>query len=151
MTPLLSLLALALTLSMSPSAGPAAAPTQVPAPGSRLTLRNGTTYLLKEPPQISGTRVIFTTMDGRSFSMDESEIDTIGAAPRPTAAPRRYDQEDSHALGAIARQQRETRGKRAEVAPRAPVRKKTPRPSRTPRPRRTSPARGRAGDTASPG
>jgi hypothetical protein len=115
----------------------------------RLTLRNGTVYLLREPPRISGKRVIFTTQDGRVFTMDQSEIETVGAAPRPTPTPRRFDSGDSHALGAIARQQRERRGKKAEVAPRQAVRRPTPIPPRHPRPR-PSPSGPAAGKT-SPG
>lgn len=123
---------------------------------SRLVLRNGTVYLLKEPPRISGTRVVFTTLEGKMFSLDESEVASIGAAPAPTPFVRRYDQEDSRALGAIARQQRDARGKRAEVAPRAasrqrtPARAKTPKPSRSVRPRPTPRASPGAG-TKSPG
>jgi hypothetical protein len=98
-----------------------------PDPGSRLVLKNGTVYLLKEPPRISGTRVVFTTVDGKLFSLDESEVASIGSAPAPTPVPRRYDQEDSRALGAIARQQRDAKGKRAEVAPRAARRTTTPK------------------------
>jgi hypothetical protein len=148
-TAILAFLALRLALASPPAA--------VPTPGSRLTLRNGTIYLLKEPPQISGTRVIFTTMDGRMFSMDESEIATIGAVPKAPPVARHYDEEDSRQLGAIARQQRDARGKRAEVAPRAPARRKTPKPprvSRTPRPHarpRPTPVAGRVDGTTSPG
>jgi hypothetical protein len=125
-----------LWLALQPAA------TTTPAAAARLTLRSGITYLLKESPRISGTRVIFTTQDGRMFSMDESEIESIGEPPKPTVTPRRYNTQDSHALGAIARQQREARGKRAEVAPRAarPPRKtpKPGRPRRTPTPRPSS-------------
>lgn len=123
---------------------------------SRLVLRNGTVFMLKEPPRISGTRVVFTTLDGKMFSLDESEVASIGAAPPPTPAVRRYDQQDSKALGAIARQQRDARGKRAEVAPRAaarpraPARTRTPKPSRGARPRPTPRAAPGAG-TESPG
>ncbi|HYK41418.1 MAG TPA: hypothetical protein VE007_03450 [Thermoanaerobaculia bacterium] len=125
---------------------PAPVPTQPP---TRLTLRNGTVYMLREPPRISGARVVFTTLDGRTFTMEQSEIEAVGAAPRPTATPRRYDSGDSHALGAIARQQRDRRGKKAEVAPRQPaVRRPTPTP-RHPR-RHPSPAGPAAGKT-SPG
>jgi hypothetical protein len=103
-------------------------------PASRLVLKNGTVYLLKEPPRISGTRVVFTTIDGTLFSLDESEIASIGSAPAPTPAQKRYDQEDSRNLGAIARQQRDAKGQRAEVAPR-PARKATPKPKPTKAPK----------------
>jgi hypothetical protein len=95
---------------------------------SRLVLKNGTVFILKEPPRISGTRVVFTTIEGNVLSLDESEVASIGAAPAPPPATKKYDQEDSRNLGAIAAQQRDARGKRAEVAPRAPSQKKTPTP-----------------------
>ncbi|MEP6768087.1 MAG: hypothetical protein ABJC61_05420 [Acidobacteriota bacterium] len=114
-----------------------------PAPTSRLTLRNGTVYLLREPPRVSGSRVVFTTMDGQLYSMDQSEIESIGA-PRPTRTPRPYySTEDSRALGALARRDREARGLRAEVSPRrapaarnrAPSKKRTRKPARVTTPR----------------
>lgn len=111
-----------------------------PGAGSRLILRDGTVYLLKAPPRISGTRVVFTTVEGKTFSLDESEIASIGAAPGPTPVVERHNRQESTELGAIARQQRDARGKRAEVAPRAEARKKTPVPrkaTRSPRPRPT--------------
>jgi|SRR6476619_236628 hypothetical protein len=110
----------------------------------RLTLKNGTVYLLKEPPRISGRLVIFTTMDGRAFSMDQNEIETVGAVPRVSPTPRRYNVEDSHALGAITRQEREHQGKKAEVAPKQNVKHPTvtPRHPQSPRsPARTPTAR----------
>ena len=120
---------------------------RVPDPPSqpmRLTLKNGTVYVLKEPPRVSGTRVVFTTRDGRLFSMDQSEIEGIRAAPRPNPTPRRYDSGDSHALGAIARQQRDRKGKAAEVAPRSSaVRRPTPKPR--PRSRASNPSDRAAG------
>ncbi len=140
----------------------AAGPVTTSQPGgpSRLVLRDGTVYFLKEAPRMSGTRVIFTTTEGKTFSMDEKEIDSIGSTPRAPAAPRRYDQGDSRELGAIARQQRDVRGKRAEVAPRAPRAARAPRTVKSPKgprsrsnppPRpRPSPA-GPAAGKASPG
>lgn len=109
-------------------------------PGTRLTLRNGTVYILKEPPRITGTRVVFTTADGRLLSLDESEIQSIGSTPAPTPSPKRYDQEDSRALGAIARQQRDATGRRAEVAPTVAPAKRAAKPPRT----KTKPANGKA-------
>ncbi len=106
---------------------------------SRLTLRNGTVYLLTEPPRVTGTRVVFTTMDGQSYSMHQSEIESIAAAPRPTRTPANsYSIQDSRALGALARQDREARGLKAAVAPaRAPAAKKRARkPASKPTPRR---------------
>ena len=107
-------------------------------PVSRLTLRNGTVFLLIEPPRITGSRVVFTTMDGQIYSMDQNEVESISAAPRPTRTPAHsYSVQDSRALGALARQDREARGLKAEVAPRrAPVAKKRARKAaKTPTPR----------------
>ena len=109
-----------------------AAPAAEPGP-PRLTLKNGTVYRLKEPPRIAGGRIVFETLDGKVFSIAESEVAAIGMAPPPTATPR-YSTQDSRALGGIARQQRSRRGKSAEVAPRPPR-----RPSKTPGPRRRPP------------
>ncbi len=86
-------------------------------PVTRMTLKNGTVYLLKDPPSASGGRIIFTTVEGKVFSLAESEVATIGSVPAPTPAPRGYNVQDSRELGAIARQQRARRGKTAEVAP----------------------------------
>ena len=121
------------------------------APGTKLTLRNGTVYILKEPPRITGTRVVFTTTDGRLLSLDESEIQSIGSVPAPTPPPRRYDQEDSRALGAIARQQRDAKGRRAEVAPREASRKRAaaakPGPSKAKRAKATAKAKAKKTDS----
>jgi hypothetical protein len=99
----------------------------------KLVLKNGTVYLLKEPPRFVGSRVVFTTTDGKLLSLDESEIASIGGG-EPTPVPNRYDQEDSRALGAIAREQRDAKGKNAEVAPYSPP-KRTPKPAKTPAPK----------------
>ncbi|MEP6800537.1 MAG: hypothetical protein ABJC07_01275 [Acidobacteriota bacterium] len=87
---------------------------------------------------MTGSRVVFTTMDGQMYSMDQTEVESIGAAPRPTRTPAHsYSIQDSRALGALARQDREARGLKAEVAPRrAPAAKKRARrAARTPTPR----------------
>jgi hypothetical protein len=93
-------------------------------------LKDGTVYTLKEPPQVSGGRIVFTTIDGKVLSAKQDDVQSIGAIPKPTAGPPKYNPQDSRALGAIARQERERRGKTAEVAPRA-ARKSTPTPRRT--------------------
>ena len=79
-------------------------------------MKDGTVYLLKEPPQFSGGRIVFTTVDGRVLSVKQDDVQSIGAAPKPTSTPP-YDSQDSRALGAITRQQRDGKGKPAEVAP----------------------------------
>ena len=109
-----------------------------PGPISRMVLKDGTVYLLKEPPRIWGGRIIFTTIDGKPYSLSESEVDTIGLAPQPTPAPRTtYNPQDSRDLGAIARQQRESKGLSAPVAPKTESTRRTraaPKPVRTRRP-----------------
>jgi hypothetical protein len=113
-------------------------PLASPPPATRVLMKDGTFYLLKEPPQFSGGRIVFTTVDGRVLSAKQEDVQSIGAALKPTPTPR-YSSQDSRALGAIARQQRDKEGKTAEVAPR-PTRqdtvtpKKTSRRTPTPRP-----------------
>ena len=130
----------------APALAASAASRRPAPPPMRLTLRNGTVYLLREPPRISGTRVIFTTrMAGRS---PWTRARSRRSAPfrGRAATPRRYDSEDSHALGAIARQQREPRGKKAEVAPRPPVKRSdadSRHPTRRPAPSPPGPAAGK--------
>jgi hypothetical protein len=119
-----------------------------PNPPTRLKLKDGTVYLLKKPPTLDGTRYVFEAADGRVYSLDQSEVASINPAPRPTPARAMPNPQDSRALGAITRQQRERRGKSAEVAPRTtrrPTRK--PKPTRTPRPLPT-PSSGRVTGTA---
>jgi len=115
------------------------------APGSpsppplRLKLKDGRVYVLKEPPTLDGTRYVFETVEGKFYSLDQSEVASLGAAPRPTPARPRLNPQDSHALGAIARQQREHRGKSADVAPQAEHKpKRKPKPTPTPGPRSSS-------------
>jgi hypothetical protein len=109
-----------------------------PAPPTRMVLKDGTVYLLKEPPRFWSGRIIFTTTDGKSYSLNESEVDTIGVAPQ-TPAPRvTYSPMDSKSLGAIARQQREKKGLDSPMAPNTTparrARRSAPKPTRTARP-----------------
>jgi hypothetical protein len=106
---------------------------------TRVLMKDGTSYLLKEPPQFSGGRIVFTTLDGRVLSVKQDDVQSIGTAPKPTATPK-YDIEDSRALGAITREQRDGKGKLAEVAPKPTGRatatpKKAPRRTPTPTPK----------------
>jgi hypothetical protein len=119
---MLAAFVLCAALAGAPEGGPA-----------KLVLKNGTVYILKEPPRISGGRIVFETTDGKIYSIAESEVATIGTAPTPTLTPR-YNIEDSRALGAIARQERSKSGRSAEVAPHP-----TRRPTKTPVPHRRSP------------
>jgi hypothetical protein len=108
---------LALGLLIAALADP---PAEVPA---RMRLKDGTVYRLKEPPFLKEGRFIFTTTDGKFYSIGEKEVDEIrllGPTPKPRPSP---NPQDSRELGAIARDQRHKAGKRAPVAP-AP----TPRP-----------------------
>jgi len=126
------------------------APVSPSPPAWRLKLKDGRVYLLKKPPKLDGTRYVFETANGKLYSIDQSEVASIGAAPRPTPARVRPNPQDSRALGAITRQQRERRGKSADVAPhktRTPTRK--PKPTPTPRPH-SSPSSGHVAVTAPP-
>jgi hypothetical protein len=119
-------------------------PLASPPPATRVLMKDGTVYLLKEPPQFSGGRIVFTTVDGRVLSAKQEDVQSSGATVKPTPTPR-YSSQDSRALGAIARQQREKEGKTAEVAPR-PTRRDTVTPKkaprRTPTPRPAPPPKG---------
>ena len=82
---------------------------------AKLALEDGTVYILKEPPRFWAGRIIFTTAEGKSYSLNESEVDTIGVSPQ-TPTPRvTYSPMDSKSLGAIARQQREKKGSSAPL------------------------------------
>ncbi|HSS44120.1 MAG TPA: hypothetical protein VLO07_02175 [Thermoanaerobaculia bacterium] len=110
-------------------------------PVLRLKLRDGRVYLLKEPPSLDGTRYVFKTVDGKVYSLDQSEVVSVGPVPRPTQGRARPNPQDSRALGAITRQQRERRGKSAEVAPRTTRRAtRKPKPTPTPRPPSSPPS-----------
>ena len=104
-----------------------------------MKLKDGRVMRLKEPPRIAGGRIVFTTIEGRTYSLAESDVLSIGADPTPTPTPRQLNPLDSHNLGAIARQQRQKSGKRAEVAVRVTPSPKPPKttrpPKRTPTPR----------------
>jgi len=92
---------------------------------------------LVQPPKISGGRIVFTTTDGHTYSLAESDVLSIGSEPTPTPTPRTINPLDSHNLGAIAREQRAQTGKRAEVAYKTtstPKPTKVPRRTPTPRP-----------------
>lgn len=118
-------------------------PLASPAPDTRLVMKDGSVYLLKEPPQVSGGRLVFTTVDGKVLSAKQDDVQSIGAAPKPTPSPPKFNPQDSRALGAIARQQRDRNGKTAEVAPHAAPKapskgstssKKAPKKTPTPKP-----------------
>ena len=126
------------------------APASSSPPVLRLKLKDGKVYLLKEPPRLEGTRYVFQTVDGKLYSLDQSEVVSVSPVPRPTQGRAKPNPQDSRELGAITRQQREHRGKSAEVAPRL-IRRPTPKPKPTPTPRpRSSPPSGRATATAPP-
>ena len=114
----------------------------LPAPSAAPTvmkLKDGRVIHLKAPPRIAGGRIVFTTVDGQTYSLAESDVLAIENEPAATPTPRALNPLDSHNLGAIARQQRQQTGKKAEVAARAtpgPKPAKKPRlTKRTPTPR----------------
>ena len=94
-------------------------PVTIPA---QMRLKDGTVYDLKQPPFLKNGRFIFTTHDGKVLSLAEIEVDEIKLLP-PAAPGRSLNPHDSHQLGAIAREQRRSRGSYTLLAP-AP----TPRP-----------------------
>lgn len=88
-----------------------------------LRLKDGTSYSLRTAPHMTGTRVVFTTLDGMTWSLSEADVDEVrllSPAPAPRDAP---NPQDSRDLGAYARQQRRNTGKHTLIAP-AP----TPKP-----------------------
>ncbi len=97
-------------------------PVTVPA---QMRLKDGTVYELKEPPYLKSGRFVFTTSEGKVFSLGEAEVDEIKLLP--PMGPRRtaLNPHDSHQLGAIAREQRRSKGSYTLLAP-AP----TPRPKK---------------------
>lgn len=100
-----------------------------PTPPPTLTLRDGRVYQLKEPPHTAGGRIVFTTTEGKTYSLDQSEVESlVNSPPTPTRGPRAYNPQDSRALGAIARQQRAKTGKTTDLSAPRP----TPRPTRRP-------------------
>ena len=105
---------------------------------SIMKLRDGRVMRLKEAPRIAGGRIVFTTVEGRTYSLAESEVLSISAEPTPSPTPHFVNTLDSHNLGAIARQERQKTGKKAEVAVRATP---APKPAKTPRPPTRHPKR----------
>jgi hypothetical protein len=82
-----------------------------------IRLKDGTVYSLQSPPHLTRGRFVFKTSDGRLLSLAETEVDEIRLL-QPTPAPRTdLNPQDSHALGAIARQQRHSSGKRTLISP----------------------------------
>ena len=125
-------------------AGPAATPPPT------LTLRDGRTFQLAAPARQENGRVIFTTTEGKTYSLDAADVrSAVDRPPASTRTPKVYNPMDSQNLGAIAREERAKTGKTTELSsPRAtaspgkprptrsptPGAKKTPRPTRTPTP-----------------
>ena len=102
-----------------------------------MKLKDGRIMHLKAPPRIAGGRIVFTTTDGHTYSLLESDVLSLGLEPTPTPAPRTINPLDSHNLGAIAREQRAETGKKAEVASKitsTPKPTKAPKKTPTPRP-----------------
>lgn len=80
-----------------------------------LVMKSGEKYQLKTSATHKNGRVTFTTTANRFLSVSESEIAQEIAGP-PPPAPKQINRTDSRQLGAIAREQREERGKSAPVA-----------------------------------
>ena len=93
-----------------------------------IRLKDGTVYSLQSPPHLTGGRFVFKTTDGRLLSLAETEVDEVRLLV-PTPGPsENLNPQDSHALGAIARQQRSTTGKRTLISPAAAA--PTPKPKK---------------------
>ena len=109
--------------------------TPAPSP-TTLTLKDGRVMRLKEPPRIAGGRIVFTTLEGKTYSLAESDVLAIGAELTPTPTPTVLNRLDSHSLGAIAQEERQKTGKKSELAVRPTP---SPKPTRTPRPLKKTP------------
>ena len=100
-------------------------PTAIP---PTLTLRDGRVFQLKEPPRTEGSRIVFTTTEGKTYTLPANEVSSfVAVPPTPTRPPRTYNPQDSHALGAIARQERAKTGKTTDLS--APT-QRTPHPTK---------------------
>ena len=123
-------------------------PTPIP---PTLTLRDGRVMYLKAPPRTEGSRVVFTTLAGKTYSLEASEVASfVAAPPTPTRPAPRYNPQDSHALGAIARQERSRTGKTTDLS----ASRRSPRPTKapakkTPAARKAKP-KARAAETRTP-
>ncbi len=88
-----------------------------PTPPPTLTLKDGRTFHLQAPAHFETGRVIFTTTEGKTYSLSASDVRSeIEHPPTPTPTPRVYNPMDSQNLGAIARQQRAETGKTTELS-----------------------------------
>jgi hypothetical protein len=97
-------------------------PRAVPA---QMRLKDGTVYDLREPPHMTGGRVVFTTRSGKVYSLAETEVEEIRLVG-PTPVPRAVlNPQDSRQLGAIARQERRKKGTHTLIAPEITPRPKT--------------------------
>jgi hypothetical protein len=92
----------------------AATPVTVPA---QMRLKDGTIYQLKEAPHLKGGRFVFTTSEGKVFSLAEGEVDEIKLLTPPPAERAALNPHDSHQLGAIAQRERRKKGKYTLIAP----------------------------------
>ena len=95
-----------------------------------LIMKSGEKYQLKSPATHKNGIATFTTTANRLFSVKESEIAKEITGPSPTP-PKPINRTDSRQLGAIARQQREERGKTAPVAGKSGDSKKDPKKKET--------------------
>ncbi len=97
-----------------------ATPVTVPA---QMRLRDGTIYQLKEAPHLKEGRFIFTTSDGKVFSLAEGEVDEIKLLVPLPAERAALNPHDSHQLGAIAQRERRKKGKYTLIAPAPTIRR----------------------------
>jgi hypothetical protein len=130
-----------------------------PTPLPRLTLRDGRVFELTAAPRTEAGRVIFTTKEGKTYSLPASEVQSfVDVPPTPTRVPSGYNPQDSRALGAIARQERAKTGKKTDLSASAAststtpphAKTKAPKKTRTPAPKKTAAATRTPTPTAAP-
>jgi hypothetical protein len=109
-----------------------------PTPPPTLTLKDGRVFELKSPPRHEAGRIVFTTTEGKTYTLNESEVKSfVGEPPAPTRGPSTYNPQDSRALGAIARQERANTGKTTDLSTTASPPRSTRPPKKTPTAKRT--------------
>ena len=94
-------------------------------------------------------RVIFTTTEGKTYSLEAADVvSEVDQPPTPTRTPNVYNRMDSQNLGAIAREERAKTGKTTDLSSPHP----TARPSKTPtrKPTRTAPPKASPSPLPSP-
>jgi hypothetical protein len=103
----------------------ALAETATPSQPAVIRLKNGTVYALQGPPHLRNGRFVFTASDGLVYSLAEADVDEVRLLSPTPSVRGGPNPQDSHDLGAIAREERNQKGKHTLIAP-AP----TPKPKK---------------------